>query len=57
MITVLLSILTGAVLGAAFGLMKLPLPAPITFAGVMGVLGVWLGFAIVMRFMPDVSVD
>jgi len=57
MLTVFLSILTGAVLGGAFGLLKLPLPAPITFAGVMGVLGVWLGFAIAMRLTGDVPLD
>lgn len=40
---VALSLLTGAVLGAAFRLLGLPVPAPPVFAGVVGIFGIWLG--------------
>lgn len=48
--TIVWSILAGAVLGSAFTLLKLPLPAPITLAGVAGIFGVWAGYEIVSRF-------
>lgn len=48
----LLSLLTGALLGAAFRLLGLPVPAPPVFAGVLGVFGIWLGAALVSRFRP-----
>lgn len=47
-----LSLLTGAILGAVFRLLGLPVPAPPVFAGVMGVLGIWLGAYIVGRLRP-----
>ncbi|MEK9657904.1 MAG: DUF1427 family protein [bacterium] len=43
-ITSLLSTAVGCVLGLIFMLCRLPLPAPPTFAGVCGVLGVYLGY-------------
>lgn len=41
----------GIVLGAIFEKIKLPLPAPPVFAGVMGILGVLLGGKIIEMFM------
>jgi len=38
-----LALLTGLVLGAAFRLLRLPLPAPTALAGVAGVVGIYLG--------------
>ncbi|MBI5742645.1 MAG: DUF1427 family protein [Candidatus Niyogibacteria bacterium] len=43
----LLSFVTGAVLGGIFTLLKLPLPAPGVFAGVVGVFGVFAGAVLV----------
>jgi XapX domain-containing protein len=40
------SFLTATAFGFAFGAMKLPIPAPISFAGVLGVVGVFLGYRI-----------
>lgn len=40
---VLLSLLTGFIVGALFTALKLPLPAPNALAGVMGIVGTYLG--------------
>ena len=39
--------LAGAILGGIFYKLKLPLPAPPVFAGIMGILGVLIGSKIV----------
>ncbi|EWG12203.1 MULTISPECIES: XapX domain-containing protein [Bacillales] len=41
---VLLSILTGFVVGFVFAFMKLPIPAPPALPGIMGIVGIYLGF-------------
>ncbi len=44
---IVLSIITGFVVGAVFKLLKLPIPAPNALAGVAGIFGIFLGaFAI-----------
>jgi XapX domain-containing protein len=43
MMEVVLSLLTGLAVGALFALLKLPIPAPPTLAGVAGILGLFLG--------------
>lgn len=48
---ILLSILTGSVAGVLFAFMKLPVPAPPAFAGVAGIIGLWIGYSVVNRFM------
>jgi len=40
---VLLSLVTGLVVGILFTALKLPLPAPNALAGVMGIVGIYLG--------------
>lgn len=44
---VLLATLTGVIVGAAFAALKLPIPAPPTLAGIMGIIGIFLGFLLV----------
>ncbi|WP_156291836.1 XapX domain-containing protein [Oceanobacillus salinisoli] len=44
---VLISFLTGIVLGIVFSLLKLPIPAPPNLAGVVGIVGVFTGFVLV----------
>lgn len=44
------SFLCGFVLGAAFGALRLPAPAPNVIAGAIGVVGVTLGFICVHRY-------
>ena len=40
---ILLSLLTGFIVGVLFTALKLPLPAPNALAGVMGIVGIYLG--------------
>lgn len=48
---IVLSILTGALCGVVFGLFKLPVPAPPVFAGVAGIIGLWVGFSLVSKLL------
>lgn len=40
---ILLSLITGFIVGAIFKLLKLPIPAPNALAGVAGIFGIFLG--------------
>lgn len=55
MIQVALALVTGMVMGAAFALLRLPIPAPPTLAGIAGVVGVFLGFLIAARLTGRVT--
>jgi XapX domain-containing protein len=48
---VLYTTLTGTAVGAIFSILKLPIPAPPVFAGLMGIVGLWIGVGIVQRFI------
>lgn len=50
---VIYSLGTGAVMGAVFSLLKLPVPAPQVFAGVAGIIGIWLGYTLVVSFIGN----
>ena len=39
-----LSLITGTVCGATFALFKLPVPAPTVIPGLLGILGIFLGY-------------
>jgi XapX domain-containing protein len=41
---ILLSLITGALVGFVFALLKLPIPAPPALPGIMGIVGIYLGF-------------
>lgn len=43
--------LTGAAVGGIFSVFKLPIPAPPVFAGLMGIVGLWIGYGLVHRFL------
>lgn len=45
------SFLVGLVFGAIVTLLKLPLPAPPTLGGILGIVGVFVGFLIVSHFV------
>ena len=45
--TIILATITGAVMGAVFAFFKLPIPAPSAFAGIAGIIGIWLGYILV----------
>lgn len=42
--------LTGVAVGGIFSIFKLPIPAPPVFAGLMGIVGLWIGYGLVQRF-------
>ena len=48
---VIFSILTGFGCGVIFAAFKLPVPAPPVFAGVAGIIGLWLGYDVITRFI------
>jgi XapX domain-containing protein len=41
---VVLALLTGVVAGGVFAALEVPIPAPPNVAGVMGIVGIYLGF-------------
>ena len=45
----LMTTTVGAITGAIFSAFKLPIPAPPVFAGLMGIVGLWIGYAMVQR--------
>ena len=42
----LLSLLTGAICGFIFAKLKLPIPAPQVLSGIVGILGIFLGYKV-----------
>ena len=45
----LFALVTGAVVGFAFAKLRLPVPAPPTLAGVLGIIGITLGYVLGKR--------
>lgn len=43
----ILALVTGFLAGAAFAYVGVPIPAPPTVAGVLGIVGIYLGFKVV----------
>lgn len=48
---ILKSLLAGISCGIIFSLFKLPCPAPLVFAGIVGILGIYLGYNLVKIFI------
>jgi XapX domain-containing protein len=48
---IILSILTGFGCGVVFAAFKLPVPAPPIFAGLAGIIGIWLGATILTQII------
>jgi XapX domain-containing protein len=53
--TAALALLTGLLTGAVFRFLNVPIPAPPNAAGVLGVVGIYLGYVVLGHF--DVGVD
>jgi len=45
----ILTTLTGIAVGGVLSVFKLPIPAPPAFAGLMGIVGLWIGYALVQK--------
>lgn len=44
------ALLTGLIVGIIFAALKLPIPAPPALAGVLGIIGIYLGFVLWSKF-------
>lgn len=44
---VVLALCTGLLAGALFAFLRIPIPAPPNLAGVMGIVGIYLGYKVV----------
>lgn len=51
----LLALLTGLLTGAFFRLLSVPIPAPPELPGLMGIVGIYVGYKLIDHF--DVAVD
>ncbi|MCP8969121.1 XapX domain-containing protein [Ectobacillus ponti] len=40
----ILALVSGLIVGVLFSALKLPLPAPPTLVGILGIVGIYLGF-------------
>jgi XapX domain-containing protein len=45
------SLVTGLLVGVVFAFVKLPIPAPAVFEGVLAILGIFLGYSLVETFI------
>ncbi|WP_336337472.1 XapX domain-containing protein [Haloarcula brevis] len=52
---VIVATMTGVTTGVLFGLLDVPIPAPPNLAGVMGILGILVGYRLVEYFDVGVS--
>lgn len=50
LIDILKSLGTGFVCGAIFALLRLPVPAPVVLPGIAGIVGLSLGYMVIMHF-------
>ncbi|CAG9620093.1 XapX domain-containing protein [Sutcliffiella rhizosphaerae] len=48
----LLALATGMVVGFLFALFRLPIPAPPVFSGIVGIVGIYLGYRLFMWIAP-----
>lgn len=51
MIEIIKSLITGIILWGVFVFLRLPLPAPTAFAWVVWIIGVYLGYVLISKFM------
>ncbi|MBM7585217.1 XapX domain-containing protein [Bacillus pakistanensis] len=49
---VFIALLTGFGAGFIFAMFRLPIPAPPAFAGIMGIVGIYLGFKVFGWIQP-----
>lgn len=54
-LTPLYALITGLVVGSLFALLDLPIPAPRAFSGILGIIGIYLGYKFVETIAPLIS--
>ncbi len=50
-----LALLTGLVTGAVFRFLNIPIPAPPEIPGIMGIIGIFVGYRLIDHF--DIGID
>ena len=50
-----LALLTGFLTGAVFRFLNVPIPAPPNLAGILGIVGIYLGYVVLDHF--EVGID
>lgn len=48
---IFITTLVGAVVGGIFSAFKLPIPAPPQFSALMGIVGLWIGYALANKIV------
>lgn len=48
----MISLIIGFITGVLFSVFKLPIPAPPALEGVLGIVGIWLGYEAVIHGLP-----
>ena len=51
-----LALITGFIVGAVFRLVRLPIPAPSTWEGILGIVGIFIGYLVVNYILKLVGV-
>jgi len=51
LIEIIKSFGTGFVVGVVFALLHLPIPAPSVLAGVMGIVGIFMGYVLIKNLL------
>jgi len=41
------ALITGLITGVIFALLRLPIPAPTALAGILGIIGIFIGYCII----------
>lgn len=49
--TAVAALAAGLAVGAVFGVLRLPVPAPPTIVGLLGIVGIWAGWNIVQTLL------
>lgn len=52
---ILLALLAGSIVGFLFAFLRLPIPAPPVLSGVMGIVGVFLGYKAFQMILPFIT--
>jgi XapX domain-containing protein len=45
------ALILGGIVGGVFALFRMPVPAPATLAGVLGIVGLYTGYQIITRIV------
>lgn len=52
---ILMSLLAGLIVGIVFAFLRLPIPAPPVLSGIMGIIGIFLGYKAFQLLLPMIT--